>query len=162
IVDANQTLTLDGTTITGGSISDNGTVNIDGSNTLKLNGVELKGGKITNAGTVEVNGTGGIESDASSNNMQNHATNLILTQDGTTITGGTINDYDSNGGGIIHVTGASAINGGATLNKGTVNVDGKLTLDTMTVSGTTINDNSDGSIELDNTVKLTGGATIRG
>ena len=39
-------------------------------------------------------------------------------------------------------------------------VNAKLTLDNVTVSGTTITDNS--SIELDNNVTLTGGATIQG
>ena len=80
----------------------------------------------------------------------------------TVITGGIINDYSSVVGGVIHVTGASTINGGAQLNNGTVNVDAKLTLDAVSVSGTTIKDNAHGSIELDNTVKLTGGAVVEG
>ena len=55
--------------------------------------------------------------------------------DGATVSGGTITDN-----GIIHVTGNSTIDGGASLNNGVVNVDDgvTLTLDTITITGTVI------------------------
>ena len=56
-------MTLDGTTITGGSITDTGTVHVDSGQTLTLSGVSLSGGAITNAGTIEITGTGSIEND---------------------------------------------------------------------------------------------------
>ena len=92
---------------------------------------------MTNGGTVTVDGS------------------QTLTLSGTEISGGAIN-----GTGTMDVTGASKIDGGATLSVTTVAADAKLTLDGVTVSGSTVTDNS--SIELDNTVKLQGGAKIQG
>ena len=85
-----------------------------------------------------------------------------LTLSGTEIIGGTINDFSSTAGGTIDVTGDSKIDSGATLNNGAVTVesDVTLTLDGMTVNGTDITDK--GTIVLDDTVQLTGGATIEG
>ena len=53
-IDSGQTLTLDGTTVTGGNITDSGTVHVDAAKTLTLSGVALSGGAITNAGTIEI------------------------------------------------------------------------------------------------------------
>ena len=67
---------------------------------------------------------------------------------GAAIDGGTITDNNT-----IDVTGASKIDSGATLNNGAVTVesDVTLTLDGMTVNGTTITDK--GTIVLDDTVQ---------
>jgi len=85
----------------------------------------------------------------------------VLTLSGTEIIGGTINDGNS-----IVIAGASKIDGTAgnnvALNGGAVTVNAKLTLDDVTVSGTTITDTSGSTIELDNNVTLTGSATIQG
>src|SRR5207247_518376 len=90
--EANKTLTLDGTTVTGGTISDLGTVNVDSGQTLNLSGVSLTGGAISNAGTIDITGSSSINSDA----FTNTAATLIvdagktLTLNGTTVTGGTV------------------------------------------------------------------------
>src|SRR5205085_10545256 len=91
-VDANPTLTLDGTTITGGSITDNGTVAVGSGKTLKLSGVALSGGAISNLGTIEITGSGSIHDDSFVTAQIPVASGQILTQDGTTITGGSITD----------------------------------------------------------------------
>ncbi|WP_213029993.1 hypothetical protein, partial [Acinetobacter baumannii] len=59
-VDGGAILTLDGTAVTGGNVTDGGTVNVTTGKTRTLNGVLLDGGKITSAGTIEVSGTGSI------------------------------------------------------------------------------------------------------
>src|ERR1700730_10971181 len=69
-----------------------------------------------------------------------------LTLTGTTISGGTVNDYSVTGG-IIDVTGATTLNGGLTLNNGTVKVEiATLKLDDVTVSGTTITEENTSSL----------------
>src|SRR5258707_1886883 len=50
----------------------------------------------------------------------------------------------------------------ALLNNGNVTVNAALTLDNVTVTGSTITDLSGSIIELDDNVTLTGGATIKG
>src|SRR5438270_717893 len=154
-----------GTTITDkGKIELDKTVKQNGGATIQGASSSLKG-PITNLGTLEVAGAATLLNYTLAN-----AGIRVLTDAGhppppppIEIIGGTINDLTPLGtGGIIDVTGDSTIDGGATLNKGALTVESvaKLTLDTMTVSGTTITDK--GKIELDNTVKLTGGATIQG
>ena len=54
--EATKTLTLDDTTVTGSTITDNGTVKVDAGKTLNLSGVALTGGAITNLGTVDITG----------------------------------------------------------------------------------------------------------
>jgi hypothetical protein len=68
-----------------------------------------------------------------------------LTLNGATITDGTINDYTSVPSGAIipgdiDITGSSTINGGASLNNGNVTIESgqALTLDDVTVTGTTV------------------------
>src|SRR4051812_42956721 len=163
-------LTLDSMTVSGTTITDKGKIELD--NTVKLTGgATIQGassslkGPITNLGTLEVAGAATLLNDTLTNtgHIVQVAHGHTLPLSGTEIIGGTINDLTPLGtGGIIDVTGDSTIDDGATLNKGALTVESvaKLTLDTMTVSGTTITDK--GKLELDNTVKLTGGATIQG
>ena len=136
------TLILDsGTKVSGGTIDigDVGTLEVG------LGGATLSG--VLVAVTVDGGGTGVVQVDDGQ----------IMTLTGTTIDGGTINDL-----GTIDVTGiTSRIDQGAQLNGGTVTAEAKLTLDSVTVSSTTITDNG-GGVETDGTVKLTGGATIQG
>ncbi len=156
-VTADAKLTLDTMTVSGTTITDNAGVEID--NTVKLTGgAIIQSGTITNKGTLEVSGLATLLNDTLNNATTGSILQIdsgdTLTLSGTTVSGGTITDNN-----VIHVTGASTINGGATLNNGAVTADAKLTLDTMTVSGTTITDNA--GVEIDNTVKLTGGAIIQ-
>jgi fibronectin-binding autotransporter adhesin len=161
-VTVDAVLTLDNVTVSGTTINDHSGIELDG--TVKLGGgASIQGtssavlGAITNNGTLEVAGLVTLLDDTLTNTgavVQVDSTDT-LTLDGTEIIGGTITDN-----GIIHVTGASKIDGNATLDNGTVTVDAVLTLDNVTVSGTTIKDNF--GIELDGTVKLSGGASIQG
>ncbi|MCK1338241.1 VCBS domain-containing protein [Bradyrhizobium sp. 38] len=173
-VDATGKLTVNGTTISGaGTVTDDGEIDLTGNAVLsggvlmnnavfKVSGTgnALDGETVTNAGTIEVlaNGVLAIDHGSTVNNSSGSVivdATAALTLDHATISGGAIN-----GGGTIHVTGASKIDGGATLSVSAVTADAKLTLDGVTVSGSTITDNS--SIELDNTVKLKDAAKIQG
>ena len=95
-----------------------------------------------------------------------------LVLDSATIDGGIINNGTPTGTlgqfGAIEIKGSSKFDQGATLNNGFVTFDASpsqtvtLTLDNVTVNGTTITENVGSSIEIDETVKLTGNATIQG
>ncbi|WP_156948629.1 VCBS domain-containing protein [Bradyrhizobium sp. WSM1417] len=173
-VDANGKLTVNGATISGtGTVTGNGEIDLTGAAVLsggtlnnnaafKVSGTgnALDGETITNTGTIEVLANGVLTIDQGST-VDNSGGNLIvdanatLRLDDATISGGAVK-----GGGTIDVTGASKIDGGATLSVAAVSADAELTLDGVTVSGTVITDKS--SIALDNTVKLKDGATIKG
>jgi Concanavalin A-like lectin/glucanases superfamily/Cadherin-like len=167
-VTVDAVLTLDSVTVSGTTINDNSSIELY--DTVKLGGgASIQGassaalGVITNNGTLEVAGAATLLDDT----LTNTSAGVIqvddgqtLTLHGTEITGGTINDGAADGTGTIHITGASKIDGNATLEYGTVTVDAVLTLDNVTVSGTTINDHS--GIVLDGTVVLSGGASIQG
>ncbi|WP_247432182.1 VCBS domain-containing protein [Bradyrhizobium sp. 44] len=174
-VDANGKLTVNGATISGtGTVTGNGEIDLTGAAVLsggilnnnaafKVSGTgnALDHETITNAttGTIEVLANGALTVDqgstvANAGNVTVDA-NGKLTVNGATISGGTID-----GLGTIDVTGASKIDGGATLSTATVSANAQLTLDGITVSGSAITDN--GGIELDNTVKLKDGASIQG
>src|SRR6202022_2110902 len=182
-LDNNSTLTIIGTfdlikdsiVHNTGTIRVGGAMKVEGSSHLTNSGllghlILAQGGDFKDTSTISNTAGGKIEVSGGTLNVLVDITNsggilqlddgTALTLSGSTITGGTINDGTASGtGATIHVTGASKIDSGATLNNGAVTVDAKLTLDTVTVSGTIITDNS--SIELDNTVKLAGGATLR-
>ncbi|TYO62901.1 hypothetical protein FXV83_30385 [Bradyrhizobium hipponense] len=174
MVDANGKLTVNGATISGaGVVTGNGEIDLTGgavlsggilknSAVLNVSGIgnALDGEAITNAGTIEVLANSALTIDQGAtvaNPIGNVVVdaNAVLTLGGATISGGGVN-----GNGTIDVTGASTIDGGATLSTSAVIADAKLTLDGITVSGSTITDNA--SIELDNTVKLGGNAKIQG
>src|SRR6202043_1149263 len=122
-------------------------------------------GAISNSGTIEVAGLATLLNDTLTNTsatgsiLQVDATTLTL--NGTEIIGGTIND-----GGTIDVTGSSKIDGNAIPNNGNVKVEAAtLTLDNVTVNGTTITEEVGGSlIQVDgnDTLTLKGGAVIQG
>jgi fibronectin-binding autotransporter adhesin len=168
-VESGVTLTLDGMTVNGTTITDNGTIVLD--DTVQLTGgASLEGvsalalGTITNSGTLEVAGAAELLNITLTNTggIIQVDDSQTLTLSGTEIIGGTINDFSSEVGGKIDVTGDSRIDSGATLKNGAVTVESgvTLTLDGMTVSGTTIIDK--GTIVLDDTVQLTGGASLEG
>ncbi|MGY4282438.1 hypothetical protein ACVWXO_001658 [Bradyrhizobium sp. LM2.7] len=173
-VDANGKLTVNGATISGaGVVTGNGEIDLTGgavlsggilknSAVLNVSGIgnALDGETITNAGTIEVLANGALtigQGATVANPIGNVVVdaNAVLTLDGATISGGGVN-----GSGTIDITGASTVDGGATLSTSAVIVDAKLTLDGITVSGSTITDNA--SIEIDNTVKLGDNAKIQG
>ncbi|WP_083869908.1 VCBS domain-containing protein [Bradyrhizobium sp. WSM1253] len=154
-VTADAKLTLDGITVSGSTITDNAGIELD--NTVKLqDGASIQGGAVANIGTLKIAGAATLLNDV----VTNTGTVTVdggqtLTLSSTEISGGAVN-----GAGIIDVIVASKIDGGATLSTAAVTADAKLTLDGITVSGSTITDNA--GIELDNTVKLQDGASIQG
>ncbi|MDE2603589.1 MAG: FecR domain-containing protein, partial [Bradyrhizobium sp.] len=215
VTNTNHTITVDGTgtltlqggaSITGGSLSNSGTVDIEGT------GATLDGVAITGSGAVNVDdaavlttlvlkdtasitngaltvGPTGILSVAgdvtldhvavtNQNSIEVTAGNALTLDDattldntagtvaidgtgklklsGATITGGTIADN-----GTIDITGSSKIDGGAALNDGHVTVEAHqtLTLDNVTVTGTSFCDTASGAaIQIDggDTLKLSG------
>jgi VCBS repeat-containing protein len=187
VVNPNQTLTLDGTTITGGTVADFGTIRVDSGETLKLSGVALDAGAVSNAGTVEIIGSGGINADAFANT---DATLLVdagqtLTLDGTTITGGAVTDHGTiavDADQILELNGV-ALSGGAIGNAGTIEITGSgsidndafantdatllidagqtLTLDGTTITGGTVADNGTVNVDAGDILTLIG-TTIAG
>lgn len=173
-VDASGKLIVSSATISGaGTVTGNGEIDLAGdavlsggvlnnNATFKVSGTgnALDNESITNAGTIEVLAGGALVIDLGST-VDNSSGNVIvdgnaaLTLDDAAISGGAIK-----GAGTIDVTGASKIDGGATVSISAVTADAELTLDGITVSGTVITYKS--SIVLDGTVKLKDGATIKG
>lgn len=173
-VDATGKLTVNGASINGaGTVTGNGEIDLTGNavlsgGILKNNasleasgtGNVLYNETVTNAGTIEVLANSALAIDQGST-VDNASGNLIvdgnatLTLDDATISGGAIK-----GAGTIDVTGASKIDGGATVSVSTITADAALTLDGVTVSGTDITDKS--SVTIDGIVKLKDGATIEG
>jgi fibronectin-binding autotransporter adhesin len=158
-VDSGQMLTLqDGATIVGGTLANSGTVEIEGSLGLTLDGVH-----VTGSGTIQ------IDQDTSSTQPP-----LIL-EGGTTFTDGTLTvgdagvlDVETATGGTLDdetVTNKNAIEVFAgsvlTLDNGTVVTNsGVITVDgTLTLSGATING---GTITDNSLIDITGDSTING
>ncbi|MET4388399.1 VCBS repeat-containing protein [Bradyrhizobium sp. F1.4.3] len=171
--DVGTTLIVNAATVDGGTVTIAGTLELDGTSLIE-------NGTLNNSGAINVNGTVEFAHETASNTSSGTIKVLAngwltidqgstvandgnitvdaggkLTVNGATISGGAVK-----GSGTIDVTGASKIDGGATLSTSAVLADAKLTLDGITVSGSTITDNS--SIALDNTVKLEAGAKIQG
>ena len=176
-IDAGGTLTLDASSITGGTIDDGmvvggptaatGLINVTGSSTID-GGAHLNNGYVTIASGVILTldndtVTGTTFTDTASGAVIQIDDDTTLTLSGVTINGGTIND--GTGSGSIAVTGDSTIsdaslnNGGVTLASGVI-----LTLDNDTVTGTTFTDTASGAvIQIDDDTTLTlSGVTIDG
>ncbi len=213
-VDDTGTLTLQGgASITGGSLSNSGTVDIEGTGAT-LDGVAVTGSgainvdaasalttlvlkdaaSITN-GTLTVGPTGilSIAGDVTlddvgvtnQNSIEVTAGNALTLDDATTLDNSagtvtidgtgklTLNDAEITGGtitdnGTIDITGSSKIDGDAALNGGHVTIEAHqaLTLDGVTVTGTSFDDAASGAtIQVDgatgDTLKL-GGVSITG
>jgi hypothetical protein len=148
------TLELNGAAVNGGTINDNGAIDVTGSSSI--NGVTtlfqttnaaLNGGSVAvGSGVIltldDVTVTDTTFTDSGSIKLDD---NRKLVLNGVTINGGTINDS-----GTVDVTGDSSINGittnavttNAILNNGRVTVESGevLTLDDVTANGTTFND----------------------
>ncbi|WP_177196033.1 VCBS domain-containing protein [Bradyrhizobium sp. OK095] len=162
------------TTLSGvGTVTNNGELDLTGNAilsdgflknnaTLKVSGTgnALDYETVTNTGSIEVLAGAALAIDKSST-VANSSGHVIVDDAGTltldlaTISGGAIQ-----GAGTIDVTGASKIDGGATVSISTITADAALTLDGVTVSGTVVTDKS--SVVLANTVMLKDGATIQG
>lgn len=149
--------------LTGNAVLSDGILNNNAAFKISGSGNALSNESVTNAGTIEVLANGALTIDQGST-VDNSSGNVIvdanaaLTLDDVTLSGGTIK-----GGGTIDVTGASKIDGGATLNKGTVTVENgvTLTLDDATIAGATIGNG--GTVKVDASKKLTlAGATLTG
>jgi fibronectin-binding autotransporter adhesin len=155
-------LTLDG----GTNVTNSGaTVTVDTGGTLVLNGATITGGTITNAGTIEITGTGSIDSDIFGNHQLTVDSGVILTLDGTTITDGTITDTGTvniDSGDTLTLGAGAAFNGGTITNAGTLDIEASsgATLSGVNITGT-------GNMEIDapavaSGLVLAGGATMTG
>ncbi len=156
--------------------SDHSVLNNSGTIKLAQGGDFLDHSSITNSGTIEISGDKlNVEvaiANAGGTIQVDDGTTLVLS--GATVTGGTINNGTASGTvvdsgtvlGLIDVTGNSKINGNAILNHGDVTTESgvTLTLDNVTVNGTTFADTASGTIiQIDNGTVLTlSGTTING
>ena len=182
-MDSTGTLTLNQATVTAGTVTDNGTLNLTGSavlkngslgNTHQINvsgtGNALDKETVTNTGNIDVSGALLVDQISTLDNTGGGSITVdftgTLTLNQATISGGTINDFTPGSpalGGLINVTGNSRIDSGAKLNNGAVTVQSgqTLTLDNVTVTGTSFTDS--GTVLVDGSATLTlNQATIDG
>jgi fibronectin-binding autotransporter adhesin len=179
-IDGTAMLTLNDASISGGTVTNNGTLTFDGKAALKGGTLlnfsqinvsstvnELDNEKITNAGAIailalgeltldhltKVDNTGGI--------ITVYGTGTLALNDAI-ISGGTVNDFSTdasgkNTAGDIDIVGSSTISG-AHLNNGqvTVGIGVMLTLDNDTVTGTHFADTASGA-----TIQVDGGTTLK-
>ena len=176
-VDPTAVLTLqDGTSVFGhgtGTMTINAATSLDIEKGSSGAGATLDDVSVTNdnAITVGATATGTILTLDDGTKIANGSGDTItissgstLSLSGATISGGIIDDGTSVSGATITVSGSSTIENG-TLDNGDVTVVGSgtvLTLTDETVSGSAITLTSGGSLVVDPTVTLEGGATITG
>ena len=148
-IESDVTLTVDSVTVNATTITDDGAIVLDHSVKLK-GGATIQGGPITNNGALELAGAASLLNDTLTNTSAGGSiiqvdSGQTLTLSGTEIIGGTINDFS---GSTIDVAGHSKIDGNATLNNGGVTLENgvTLTLDNVTVNGTTFADTASGAI----------------
>ena len=187
-------VTLDGVTVTGGTIANtNATLTVDANQTLTLQGgVTVTSGTLSNAGTVDIEGSSGATLDGVTVTGDGHiqidgatnATTPLILEDGTTITGGTLtvgsvgalvvktssgttfDDVGVTNGHSIEVFGGSTLtfdDGTSVTNNGIITIDGTgtLTLNDATINGGTIDaySTASGSI-IAGDIDVTGSSTI--
>ena len=165
-IDSTATLVLSVATVTGGTINNDGTLSVMSSS--KIAGASLDDGSVTivSGQTLTLDGdtvTGTTFTDTASGAVLSIDPANTLTLSGVTVDGGTINDGTVASAATIVVSGNSEIEN-ANLNHGNVIVESGavLTLDNDTVSGSTITLTGGGSLAVDPTVTLEGGASITG
>ena len=169
LIDVTGTTTLDSDTL----FNSGATVKVEASDHLTLDDTRISGGTITNLGTVEITGFGSISSGAVLTNTGAQLTidpNATLILSSATITGGTINDGTSGSGATIEVLGGATITGGAQLNNGSVIVAAgqTLALNNVTATGSTVTINNSNanagivSVGSGTTLTLAGTDTITG
>ena len=180
-IDVTVASKIAGTSATDANLNGNGTgtVTLDAALTLdyvKLDGITLENGAtppglLTILDTVEVAGAVTLLNDTVTNTGATLQVDdgQTLKLSGTTINGGTINDFSSTGGGNIDVTVASKIAGtsatDANLNgngTGTVTLDAALTLDYVKLDGITLENGATppGLLTLKDTVEVAGAVTL--
>ena len=191
-VDSGQTLTLDNDVVTGTTFTDTASgaiISVDAGHTLTLSGVLIDGGAVDlgSGAAITISGSSEIENASLNNGGVTVDSGQTLTLDNDVVTGTTFTDtasgatisvdaghtltlsgvlidggaVDLGSGATITISGSSEIEN-ASLNNGGVTVDSgqTLTLDNDVVTGTVFTDG--GSIVIDPTVKLEGGADITG
>ncbi len=143
----NDTLTLDDDTVTGTTftaMATGSTIAVDSTAMLTLSGVTINDAVFANAGTVEIAADSAFNGVDLSNHQLAVDGGTTLTLDGTTITGGTVDDYSTDGSGHI-VAGHIEVAGNSTvsntsINNGQVTVDSgqRLQLEDTTITGSTL------------------------
>ncbi|QOZ55572.1 FecR domain-containing protein [Bradyrhizobium sp. CCBAU 53338] len=152
-VDSVATLVADTVTVDGGTLTILGTLELDGTSLIE-------NGTLNNSGAVNVKGAAEFANEIVDNvggTIEIWA-NDTLTLNGVTISGGAVE-----GDGSIDVTGASRIDGGATLSASAVTVesDATLTFGDATVSTGAIDNGGTVEVEADETLTFAG-ATLTG
>ena len=152
-----------GATLDGVSMGNSGVVQVDAGSRLNLDGTIITGGSVTDGGTIEVTGDSAINSAAVNGGQVTVDAGQTLTLDGTTVTGTAITDSGTvkvdagqtlnlsgvvlSGGaiddlGVLDITGDSSISSDALSNTQlTVDAGQTLTLNGTTVTGGTVTDN---------------------
>ena len=160
-VDATRTLTLDNTIVTGTTIFDNGTVKVDSGNTLNLSGVLLSGGAISNFGTIDIIGDSSIFNDALTNSGQLKAINnstLKLTNTGVANFGGAITVL---GGSTLDLDGGDSISGGTLSNSGEVDSENLNALHGMAITNTGTLESTGGVLTIDGGSSINNSGTLQ-
>jgi hypothetical protein len=144
-VDSNGTLSLGAATIAGGTVTNDGTIDLTGS-------AVLKDGKLGNTGHIDVGGTGNAlnnEKVTNTGTIEILALGALTLDQLTTVAnaGGTI---AIDGTGTLTLQGGVTVVAGALTNSGTVEIEGSsgATLDGVTVTGS-------GTIQVDAAASLT-------
>lgn len=181
-VDATSLLDLESVTISGGTVTNNGLIDVSGASaindnasvtggdltvesfsSLTVDDITLSGVTITDNGTIDVTGMlsfDGVDSLTGGTVSATGATITVtktLNLSSTTWNGGSIANS-----GNIDITGDTTIDGNASLNGVGVTVESgaTLTLDNVTLDGTTVSLAPGGHLVTDPTVTLEGGASI--
>ena len=151
------------TTLSSDEVFNGAALKVEANALLKLIHSGTHGGTITDNGTIEIAAHSGINGGNLNIDINGHLivdSGKLLTLNNSTVTGGTITDN-----GAIEITNSSAING-ASLNNGGVTIDSgqTLKLNNDTVTGTTITGTDATSIiQIDgNTTLKLNGAIING
>ncbi|WP_354262119.1 FecR domain-containing protein, partial [Bradyrhizobium sp. F1.2.8] len=172
---ANGWLTID----QGSTVANSGNVTVDATGKLTVNGATISGGTIDGLGTIDVTGASTIDG-GSTLSTATVTANAKLTLDGITVSGSTITDNAgieldntvklkdgaSIQGGAVANIGTLKIAGAATLLNDVVTNTGTLTVDggqTLKLSGTEISGgavNGAGTIDVLGASKIDGGATL--
>ncbi len=163
-----------GATLSGVDVGNSGDILVDAKSTLALSGTVITGGKLTDYGTIHVTGNSAIDNAAVSGGMLIVDAGKTLTLDGTKVTGAKVTDsgeikIDSaktltlDGvtltGGKIESLGTVEIAGDSSISKDSFDST-KLTVDaasTLTVDGTTI---TGGELALSGTLDAIGTSAI--
>nr|WP_312015830.1 VCBS domain-containing protein [Bradyrhizobium liaoningense] len=158
-VESGVTLTLDDTTVVGTAIANHGTVKVDANTTLTLNGASLAGGTLSIAGTLESTGASAIDNADIGNTGTISVTSGTLTIDPGILHAITNHGLiEAVGGGTLKLTAATIANAG-----GSISVDGtsKLYLSGVSINGGSLG-NAGSLYSVAGLNTITGGVTNTG